>query len=114
MSRTMCSHCSWFTSFSPLSNHTKVVLSDNSSIPAIGMGHVHVYMNAKGKWITSILQDVLYVPDLSTNLLSVSHLAHHGTEVCFIGEACRIYNKGKSLILKGKLCNDLYIMQMQA
>ncbi len=76
------------------------------------MGHVHVYMNAKGKWITSILQDVLYVPDLSTSLLSVSHLAHHGTEVCFIGKACCVYNKGKSLILEGRLCNDLYIMQM--
>jgi hypothetical protein len=69
-------------------------------------------MNTKGKWVTSVLQDVLYVPDLSTNLLSVSHLAHHSTEVCFIGEACYVYDKGKSLILEGKLRNNLYVMQM--
>src|SRR6266851_7780010 len=110
----MCSHRPWFTSFNPLSNHTKVVLGDNSSIPAIATGHVHVHMHTKGRWIISILQDVLYVPDLSTNLLSVSHLTHCGAEVCFVGEACRIYDKAKTLILKGKLRNDLYIMRMHA
>jgi hypothetical protein len=114
MSRTMCSHCSWFTSLSPLSNHCKVVLGDDSSIPATGTGRVCIRMHTKGRWITSVLQDVLYVPDLSANLLSVSHLAHCGTEVCFIGEACHVYDKTKSPILKGKLCNDLYIMQMHA
>ena len=70
-------------------------------------------MYAKGKWSKSILQDVLYVLDLHRNLLSISHLACCGTEVCFVGEACHIYNKSKSLILKGNLCNDLYVMCMQ-
>jgi hypothetical protein len=54
-SRTMCSHRSWFTMYSPLSNQTKVILGDNSSIPAIGTGQVRVRMNAKGKWVTSVL-----------------------------------------------------------
>jgi hypothetical protein len=109
---TMCLHRSWFTSFSPLSNHTKVVLSDDSSIPAIGTGRVCIRMHAGGKWIMSILQDVLYVPELSTNLLSVSHLACHSAEVHFVGETCRVYDKAKMLILEGQLCNDLYIMWM--
>jgi hypothetical protein len=112
-SRTMCSHRSWFTMYSPLPNQTKVILGDDSSIPAIGTGRVHVRMNAKGKWVTSILQNVLYVPDLSTNLLSVSHLARRSAEVRFVGEACYVYDKGKSLVLEGKLRNDLYVMQMR-
>jgi hypothetical protein len=112
-SHTMCSHRSWFTSFAPLSNHTKVILSDDSSIPATGTGHVHIQMYAKGKWSKSILQDILYVPDLHRNLLSVSHLACCGTEVRFVSEACHIYDKSKSLILKGNLRNDLYVMCMQ-
>src|SRR6266851_1184043 len=110
----MCSHHSWFTSFNPLSNHTKVVLSDNSSIPAIATGHEHIHMHAKGRWITSVLQDILYVPDLSTNLLSVSHLARRGAKVRFVGKACHIYDKAKTLILEGKLHNNLYIMRMHA
>jgi hypothetical protein len=111
-SRTMCSHRSWFTSFSPLSNHTKVVLGDDSSIPAIGTGRIRVCMHAGGKWITSVLQDVLYVPELSTNLLSVSHLARCGAKVHFVGKTCRVYDKTKTLILEGQLRNDLYIMRM--
>jgi hypothetical protein len=110
---TMCSHCSWFTQFSPLSNHTKVILSDDSAILATGMGHVCIRKFARGKWISSVLQDILYVPDLHGNLLSVSHLACHGTEVRFADKHCHIYNKQKSLILKGALLNDLYIMHMK-
>ena len=37
-SRMMCSHHSWFTTYSPLSNQTKVILGNDSSIPAIGTG----------------------------------------------------------------------------
>jgi hypothetical protein len=69
-------------------------------------------MHARGRWIMSILQDVLYVPDLSANLLSISHLACRGAEVHFISEACHVYDKTKSPILEGKLHNNLYIMQM--
>ena len=70
-------------------------------------------MYAKGKWSKSILQDVLYVPDLYGNLLSISHLARRSAKVHFVGEACRIYDKSKSLMLEGNLRNDLYVMRMQ-
>jgi hypothetical protein len=70
-------------------------------------------MLANGKWINSILQDVLYVPDLYGNLLSVSHLAWHGTKVRFLGKACQVYDQRKYLILEGGLCNNLYVINMQ-
>jgi hypothetical protein len=70
-------------------------------------------MFANGRWINSILQDVLYVPDLYGNLLSVSHLARRGAEVRFLGEACQVYDQHKSLILEGGLHNNLYVMNMQ-
>jgi len=112
-SRTMCSHQAWFSHFTPLSTHTKVILGDDSLILAMGTGHVPVHMLTQGKWVNSILQDVLYVPDLHGNLLSISHLAHHRAEVCFLSEDCHIYDKRKSLILEGRLHNDLYVMRMQ-
>ncbi len=40
--RTMCSHQAWFSNFSPLSQHTWVVLGDNSAIPAVGFGQLNV------------------------------------------------------------------------
>ena len=109
----MCSHHSWFSYFAPLSWHTKVILSDNSTIPATGSGHLNVKMFTNGKWSNTVLQDVLYVPDLHRNLLSVSHLAWHGTNVLFSSKACQIFNHRKSPILKGGLHNNLYIKNMQ-
>jgi hypothetical protein len=97
----MCSHHAWFTQFTPLSKHTKVILGNDSAIPTMGTGHVRVRMFAKGKWVKSVLQDVLYVPDLHGNLLSVSHLIWCGAEVHFLGESCDIYDHWKSTILKG-------------
>src|SRR6266851_9552761 len=70
-------------------------------------------MLANRKWIDSILQDVLYVPDLHRNLLSISHLTRRGTEVLFSSEACQVFDCHKSLILEGGLRNNLYVMNMQ-
>jgi hypothetical protein len=109
---TMCSHHTWFSNFTPLSQHTKVILGDNSTIPAVGSSHLNIKMLANGKWIDSILQDVLYMPDLHGNLLSVSHLVWCGTKVLFSGEACQVFDCRKSLILEGGLRNNLYIMNM--
>jgi hypothetical protein len=36
-----------------------------------------------------------------------------GTEVHFLSKNCPVYNKHKSLILEGRLCNNLYVMCMQ-
>jgi hypothetical protein len=70
-------------------------------------------MFANGKWINSVLQDVLYVPDLHGNLLSVLHLTCRGAEVHFLREDCHVYDRRKSLILEGGLWNNLYIMKLQ-
>ena len=79
----------------------------------MGTGRVKVWMFTNGKWAKSVLQDDLYVLDLHGNLLLVSHLAWCGAEVYFLSENCHMYNKCKSLILKGRLRNDLYVMRMQ-
>jgi hypothetical protein len=60
-----------------------------------------------------VLQDVLYMLDLYGNLLSILHLACCSTKVCFLREGYHIYNQQKSLILKGGLCNNLYIIKLQ-
>ena len=88
----MCLHQGWFTQFIPLSKHTKVILGNNSTIPTIGTGCIKVQIFAKGKWVKSVLQDILYISNLYGNLLSISHLMHHSTTVHFLSENCHIYN----------------------
>jgi len=111
-SQTICLHQAWFSHFTPLSRYMRVILGDNSTIPAIGSSCLSIRMFANSKWINSVLQDILYMLDLHGNLLSVSHLACCGAKVHFLGEDCHIYNRRKSLILEGGLCNNLYVIKL--
>ena len=45
-----------------------------------------------GKNKTMLMRDVLYVPALTSNLLSVSVLTNHGYKVEFTGDTCSIVN----------------------
>jgi gag-polypeptide of LTR copia-type len=80
-SRTMCSNRKWFQQFSNLARDIPVVLGDNSAIQGVGQGCIHVRMHAGNEWNDVILQNVLYVPELHGNLLSISHLTDRGADV---------------------------------
>jgi len=73
-SRTMCSNCKWFSQFTHLSTPVNITLGDNSSIQGTGIGRITVSMKAAGQWHHAVLQDVLYIPELHGNLLSVPQL----------------------------------------
>jgi hypothetical protein len=91
-----------------------IVLGDNSSIHGTGLGRIAVQMMAGGKWICTVLQDVLYVPELHGNLLSVSQLARCGADVCFAKGGCQIYDQKGTLTCEGTLRGNLYLMPIRA
>jgi len=109
----MCSHRHWFYYYTSLANPIKIILGDNSTIPAIGQGHIIVNMNTDGHRKRVILQDILYALDLGGNLLSVSHLAHHGAEMRFKGETCKILDQLETVMCLGHLHGNLYVMDME-
>jgi len=106
----MCSHRDWFTSYSPLVSPINVVLANDSAIPVTGVGRIPVRMHTNNEWQPAVLQDILYVPTLHGILLSISQLAHRGTEMCFVGEGCQILDQRKDLACEGDLCGSLYFM----
>lgn len=61
-------------------------------------------MNTKGKGTIEIqtkegqkhVQEILLVPDLEQNLVSVSQLVEHGYSVHFENGGCVIYDKGQN------------------
>ena len=65
---------SWFSHFTPLRSPIAIALGDNSTINGTGVGRVSVYVKVNNSWQRAVLQDVLYVPKLHGNLLSVTHL----------------------------------------
>jgi len=112
-SRIMSSHRDWFQSYQPLKPPCKVWLGDNSYILAQGVGQILVRMRADHKWSRILLQDVLHVPDLHGNLLSVSALARRGARIQFLNETCEIVDKTGHLTCVGNLEDNLYILDTQ-
>ena len=58
----------------------EIILGDNATYPVKGVGNVTLQLNQ----VNIIhLQEVLYVPDLKKNLVSISTMEDKGFKVCF-------------------------------
>ena len=74
-----------------LPKDTKVYMGDGSEVPAYGVGTVELNTN-------HVLQGVLYVPDFTENLCSVSTLNRDGLTVIFGNMRCAISRIGEDVI----------------
>ena len=57
------------------------------------------------------MEDVLHVPELSFNLISVTKASANGRRVVFTDEACRVFSASNTLIGVGKKVNKLYFLE---
>ena len=80
----ICSSKELFQEFQTLSQPTKITLGDSRTVEATGRGAVEVKLNLPGgKSNTGRLSEVLYVPSLAYNLLSVPKATEAGKTVMF-------------------------------
>lgn len=56
------------------------------------------------------VKDVLYVPGLAANLLSVSSIVKSGYTITFNNKSCYVYDKNRKLICSAALSNKLYVL----
>ena len=113
-SRSMSSNREWFSHFSSLSSPIPIALGDNSTIYGTGVGHVVVGVKVNDSWQRAILEDVLYVPELHGNLLSVAQLTRRGNAVHFTNKGCEIYLSDGTLLCKGLFHSNLYVLPIRA
>ena len=65
-------------------------------------------MDINGEESVARLDDVLYIPKLYGNLLSVSRLVSHGYTVIFDSTGCTIKNNDGKIVALAKKENNLY------
>ncbi|KAE9004316.1 hypothetical protein PR003_g17224 [Phytophthora rubi] len=90
--------------YKDLDSKIEVTIADGEKIRVVGTGSVRL-TGIDGKSIKMI--NVLYIPVLDRQLLSVSRLAEHGTSVEFQKKSCTIWNKSKA-IASGKNVGKAY------
>ncbi|MCO5594752.1 hypothetical protein L7F22_048785 [Adiantum nelumboides] len=87
----------------------KVTCANNASYPIKGVGKILITISDGSDLC---LPDVLYVPGIKKNLLSVSSLAKNGLRVIFEDDICIVRDRenGYSLITTGTLENGLFVL----
>lgn len=86
-----------------------VVLGDNTHLAITGEGNVELQLNDGS---SLCLHDVLHVPKIAKNLLSVSKLTTSDqVTVSFTPNACQIH-KGQDLLTMGMRADDLYMIKV--
>lgn len=107
----MCNKESMFADLHPLPTPLNVMLGDGRSLQAVGCGNVTLTMNLpRGKRETCTLHDVLLVPDLAYNLLSVTSASKRDKVTTFTEMRCEIRDSKSKLIASGYREGSLYYL----
>lgn len=105
----MCNDKKQFVEFKSLEPSQEVTLGDGYSVEATGRGVVRLKMTlTNGKTKECKLNNVLYVPQLSYNLLSVSKVTRSGKKVKFTENSCCIIDVNQKLITTATKEGSLY------
>ena len=92
----MCNDDKLFVKLRSLKQPLEVTLGDGCTVEATGQGTVVLEMaSTSGKMSRCKLHEVLYVPDLSNNLLSVSKAVEAGKVVEFSETSCQILDANR-------------------
>lgn len=85
----------------------EILIANNEKLEGNLIGDIKLNSTLKGKEISSIIQNVLYVPNLCANLLSVIQLNKQGYRVLFDMGKCHILDRDGELMAKAKLIDNM-------
>lgn len=109
-SQHMCRERKWMYDVSP-TTISNIKVADNKTVAVEGCGSVNLHIkDSEGKPQKIQVRNVLYVPSLTTNLLSVSQMTKNGCEVNFGKDCCNVYQNQK-LILTASQYNNMYVLK---
>ena len=99
-----------FSKLKPLEKPEMVEVGDGKFVEAEGKGSVKLSVNAGHSTKSCKLHDVLYIPDLSFNLFSVSKATEKGKSAEFTKKSCRFRdNEGSVVAIANKVGNLYYL-----
>ncbi|PHU16871.1 hypothetical protein BC332_12566 [Capsicum chinense] len=106
--RHVCANKELFSSFAPAQAEEMIYMANSATAKVEGTGKICLKMTS-GKVLT--LNNVLYVPELRRNLISVSLLDKNGFKCVTISEKI-VISKGEMYVGKGYLTEGLYKMNV--
>ena len=92
---------------------SEIFLGDNRMIRALGEGKVSLEFYNGSNVLTMGLYNVLYVPEIAKNLVSVSAMTGKGAEVLFENDKCYVTKDKKTMNIGHLTNNNLYVINTE-
>lgn len=87
---------------------SEITTANNSKMKVVCVGDINISVQREDAAQTVLVRNVLCVPDLTANLLSVSRIVENGNTIEFVDGGCRIYNSNRVLLATATLLGNLY------
>lgn len=94
-----------------------VAIANEQSLWVLGKGDIKIKRRAHDQWLDGTLHDVLYIPDLRTNIFSIGRAADRGIVTIYRKNTCQMIgdNGDGDILLTGiRTGISLYKLQMKA
>lgn len=98
-------------SFNPAMKN--IVVANKVQVPVLCSGNTQITTVVDGSVFSVTVKNVLCIPNLTTNLLSVSELIRNGNQVIFEQEVCKIINHQNVLVAQAYLVNGVYRLDIK-
>ena len=102
----MTNNREFFTEFDE-SRKDKITVANGQQVTSVGVGNGYLHCNVSDTVNKIPVKNVLFVPSLESNLLSVKQLTKQGNMVTFNGDNC-VITKANVTLATGKIDNNLY------
>lgn len=111
----MCDQRSFFLNFHPIQEGSRMVTGiGQKQLSVLGKGDILIKPISNGSDQTAIMKEVLYIPELGTNLFSIVSATKNGSEVRFINDEVIIVKNEKIEITGRRIGTSLYSLDIVA
>lgn len=86
----------------------EIVTADDSKMQVECIGDIEKCMLIENEVKKIKINNVQYVPNIVTNLLSVSQIVKNGNEVLFTKIGCKVFNSKHEIVATGILINNMF------
>lgn len=109
----MTSHRTWFASYSSFpERYWSIQGITPQPLYAAGIGTIAIERLINGQWQSGHIENVLHVPEIGSNLFSITKAAKKDILTTFSSHGCTMTSGGK-IVLQGTLQNNLYELQLR-
>jgi hypothetical protein len=101
----------WFTTYESIVPR-KVYMGDDTILEAIGKASIKATMRVGGKLLLTTVTQVLHVPKMKNNFISLSKLILEGLKVEFDKDGCKVNNVHGIVVAQSCREKNLYLLNI--